>query len=281
MPITAKRTTNKSTVSTAIAVKRSSSSLLSVEDQLAERALDITDQTNKLVASISTISQANLSIEQSIISFRNDVVKTGLNEVHMAFDPIVESAKSNYDIAKKQRATYLSPWERADELLRAGLNQYYSRVTEHKRIEQQLADRQQAENERLAAIQRDQERIKLEKSIEKKIDTLPIDADPRLIEKLLAPLEEFNGPQPVAPPIIVSEPELTGVMHQTDNWKGSVVAGSEMAVLRQIVAGELPISLIEFRTPELNRLAKLHQNKKSINGLRFWNEPFVRGVGGR
>jgi hypothetical protein len=257
------------------------SSRLSSEEQIAQRALNASDEALALVQRISTLQHADVSVEQSLVSFRNEVIKAGISEVHSAYDSIVEKAKSTYDEAKKKLNDYLLPWQKADELIRVAINDYYTMVKQVQRREQEKADREQAEKERLAAVQREQERLKLEKQIEKQIDSLPKKADPALIEKLLEPLKEFETPLTVAPPIIVSAPETSGAMSQTDNWKGKVELNKEMRVLEQIVAGELPISLIEFRAPELNKLAKLYQNKKKIDGLVFWNQPFVRGVGGR
>lgn len=259
---------------------------LSHEEQIAQKALDVTTEVTSLTTVLSTLQHADLSIEQSIVKFRNDVIKPGIAEVHQAFDEIVSTAKTNLDtakinhnVARSKLDEYLAPWEKADQLLRDTLNGYYSRMKEIQRREQELADREQAERERLAAIQRDQERIKLEKDIQKQIDSLPKKANPALIDKLLEPLEEFDAPQVIAPPVRVSQPELSGAMSQTDNWKGEVMAGREMEVLRLVVDGTLPISIIEFRAPELNKLAKLYKNTKRVAGLRFWNQPFVRGVG--
>ena len=252
---------------------------LSVEEQITQKALDVTTEVTSLTTVLSTLQHADLSIEQSIVKFRNDVIKPGIAEVHQAFDEIVSTAKTNYDLARNKLGEYLSPWEKADQLLRDTLNGYYSRMKEIQHREQELADREQAERERLAAIQRDQERIKLEKDIQKQIDSLPKKANPALIDKLLEPLEEFDAPQIIAPPVRVSAPELSGAMSQTDNWKGEVITGREMEVLRLIVDGTLPISIIKFRSPGLNKLAKLYKNTKKVAGLRFWNQPFVRGVG--
>lgn len=251
------------------------------EEQIEAQASSMMNEATLLVSKVNALKHADINIEKALVDFRYNVIKVGENEVHKAFDDIVSTAKINYDKAKAKLTEYLTPWQNADLAIRAGLNAYYSMVERVHREEQEKADREQAEQERLASIEREQERAKLEHSIQKKIDSLPANASPVLIDKYLSQLEELDGPQPIAPPVIVSKPETTGMMNQQDNWKGMVEPGQEMNVLRQIVAGNLPLSIIEFRQPELSKLAKLYKLTKKFDGLKFWNQPFTKGVGGK
>ena len=258
---------------------------LTPKELAAQQGLVVTEEAQRHVTVLNNLNVDDINAERAAVTFRVEVIKRGQEMVHDAFDTIVDKTKAAYDEARNERADQLKPFEAADRLMLASLNGYYTRQKQRARDEQERADREQAARESQAAIQRQQEQALLEERIYDQLAQLPDDAPLALIEKIQAPLEQFKKPLTVAPPVRVSEPVTSGGMTQQDNLKGEVIADREMDVLKQIIAGELPLSIIEFRVPALNNLAKVHWNgtqfTKQFDGIRFWNEPFSRGVGRR
>ena len=257
---------------------------LTPEEEVAQRALIVTDEAKALATTIGKLNVDDVQTERSVVLFRNEVIKVGMSQARELLDPIVKASKEAYDTARGQRDKALEPFEKADRLVLDALSGYYTRQKQRQREEQERADREQSQREAQAAAQRAEENRTAIEQLENQLSSLPTEAPRELYEKIEAQIRELEGTPvtvPIAPPVRVSAPETTGAMTQQDNWKGEVIEKHEMEVLKQIVAGELPMNLIKWNEPEFNRLAKLYTDTKQFPGIRFWNEPFVRGVGRR
>lgn len=268
--------------STAVTVKKKltpEEELAKRELQVAQRALEVTEEAEDLAQIITSLKIDDVNREKAAVNFRNEVIKVGLKQGHDLLDDIVSTAKTAYDTARNKRDRALEPFEIADKTIRDALTIYYTKQRERGAAAQRQADADQQERERQAAINRQNDRLQLEEKIADELAKLPDDAPQELIDKIQAPLQVFEQPMAVVQAVKVSAPETTGQMALQDNWKGEVIDGEEMKVLKQIVAGELPISLINWNAPEFNRMAKLYTDKKKFDGIRFWNVPFSRGSG--
>lgn len=239
---------------------------------VAQKALVVSTEAKRIALAITDIDT-----ERAAVSFRTDVIKPGIEEANKAFDPIVETAKLAYDTAREQRSKSLEPFQLADRLILDAITSYRLNLQRIQREEQQRAEREQAERERLASIERDRERTRLQAEIDAKLEELPADAPDELIAKIMAPLEEIQAPMAIAPPVQVSVPETASGMTLVDNWRAITV--DAMEVLRQVVKGDLPMGIVELKQSELNRLAKLYKDERKIPGLRFENAKFTRGTG--
>jgi hypothetical protein len=250
---------------------------LTLAEQVAQQALEVSEVAIRHSQSLSQLQTADLHTEQQAVEFR-EVIKQGISQAHEAYDDIVKTAKTNYDTAKGKLNDALEPFEKADRLILDSLNDYYTLLKRLQREEEARAEKEQAERERLAAILRQQERQQLEADIERQLAELPDHEreNEELIQKIIAPLEDLQDHTPVAPPVRVSKPVTTGAMSQQSNWTGEV---TDMYVfLQRIVNKDLPVTLIEVRQPELNKLAAVYQDKIGIPGVRFYNKTFVRGT---
>jgi hypothetical protein len=267
---------------TAVAVKKK----LTPEEEIAKRelevairALEVTEEAEDIARVITSLTIDDVNRERGAVMFRTEVIKVGLKQGHDLLDDIVASAKFTYDTARAKRDKALEPFEAADKTIRDALTIYYTKQRERATLAQKKADDEQRQREHDAAVNRERDRLALEEKIADELAALPDDAPQELLDKIQAPLQVFEQPMQVAPSVKVSAPETTGQMALQSNWKGEVVEGYELVVLKQIVAGQLPLSLVSFNAPELNRMAKLHTDKKRFDGIRFWNQPFTRGAG--
>jgi len=262
-------------------IKKPAANQLTPEQRIEQRALHVSEEAARVAANVAKLQAADVAVEQAAVRFLNDVIKVGIKEVHDVFDSIVENAKSTYDTARRERDRHLKPFEDASQSIRDSINAYYQTLKRIEREELERAEREQAERERLAAIQREEEKKRVQAEVDKQLESLPPDTPESLIEKIIEPLTAYEEPMSIAPPVRVSSPETSGLMSQQSNWRGSIIPGMEIEVLKQVVAGTLPLSIVEFRTPELNRMAKLYQGRKSFAGIRFEDVPFVKGTGRR
>ena len=249
------------------------------EAEVAKRAAEVTDQAEGIARVMTSLTVDDINREKAAVAFRTDVIKAMIQQGHDLLDDIVKAAKNAYDIARDKRDKALAPFEAADKLIRDALTIYYTKQRDRAALAQKKADEEQQERERQAAMNRDKERLALEEKIADELAQLPDDAPQELIDKIQAPLQVYEQPMQVVPSVKVSAPETTGQMSLQSNWKGEIIDGMEMTVLKQIVAGELPLSLVSFNGPELNRMAKLYTDKKRFDGIRFWDQPFTRGSG--
>lgn len=250
-----------------------------VQKEVYRRTLAVQEEASKHITSLKALRSADVNVESAAMAFRTEVIKAGMTMVDDIFDKIVESAKKTYDDARDERNKARKPYEDADAEIRAVMATYLGMLTRQRNEEQKRAEKDQADREIQAVKQREQERLRVKAEVDRQLAELPADAPDELFDKIQAKLEEFEGPMPVAPKIQISAPETSKQMTVADNWKARVIDISK--VVEQVVSGDLPISLMDVRMPEANRLAKLHQDKKSFPGLEFYNEPFARGIGGR
>ena len=269
-------------VSTAVAVHKKPT----VEEQIAEReaqvaarALEVTGEATNIAHTIKSLTIDDVAQERAAVSFRDEVIKVGLKQGHDLLDDIVSTAKTAYDTARNKRDAALKPFEDADKLIREALAVYYTKQRERVAIAQRKADEEQAAREREAITSRQKERVALEEQVMDAIAALD-ENDPQYQDKvdaLQSRLEPLSRPVEVVPSVKVSAPETTGAMSLQDNWSARI--NDVQAIVRQVVAGDLPWSLIEIRQPEANKLAKLYKNEKKFAGLVFENNPFTRGSG--
>lgn len=267
---------------TAVAVRKKltpEEEIAKREAEVAKRALEVTEEAEGIARVITSLVVDDVNREKAAVNFRTEVIKVGLKQGHDLLDDIVSTSKAAYDMARSKRDLALEPFEKADKIVRDALTIYYTKQRDRAALAQKKADDEQRQREHDAAVNRERDRIALEEKIADELAKLPDDAPQDLIDKIQAPLEVFEQPMQVVVAVKVSAPETTGAMTLQDNWKGEVVENKEMAVLKQVVAGELPLSLVSFSTPELNRMAKLYTDKKKFDGIRFWNAPFTRGSG--
>lgn len=270
------------TPTTAVAVKKKltpEEEIAKRELEVATRALEVTEEAEDIARVIMSLTTDDVNRERGAVLFRTEVIKVGLKQGHDLLDDIVSSAKLTYDTARAKRDKALEPFETADKTIRDALTIYYTKQRDRAALAQKKADEEQAQREREAIANREKERIALEEKIMDSIAELDENA-PGYREKVAAlesRLEPLNKPVEVVPAVRVSAPETTGAMSLQDNWSGRVT--DVQAIVRQIVAGDLPWSLIEVRQPEANKLAKLYKNEKRFAGLVFENNPFTRGSG--
>lgn len=251
------------------------------EQQVATRALELVEEAEDIASVITSLTIDDVNREKGAVLFRNEVIKAGLKQGHDLLDDIVSTAKIAYDTARDKRDKALEPFEKADKLIRDALTIYYTKQRDRAALAQREADEAQAAREREANANRKQELAALEERVMDEIAKLD-ESTPDYqdqVDKLMQQIHPLTQPVQVVTAVKVSAPERTGAMTLQDNWKGEVVENKEMIVLKQIVAGDLPLSLVSFSAPELNRMAKLYTNKKAFDGLRFWNAPFTRGSG--
>lgn len=249
------------------------------EEQVAKRALEVTEEADDIARVITSLTVDDVNREKAAVAFRIEVIKVGLKQGHDLLDDIVSTAKVAYDTARDKRDAALEPFEKADKIIRDALTIYYTKQRDRAVLAQKKADDEQRQREHDAAVNRERDRIALEEKIADELAALPDDAPQELLDKIQAPLQVFEQPMQVVPSVKISAPEVSGAMTLQSNWKGEIVEGREMDVLKQIVAGTLPLSLVSFSTPELNRMAKLYTNQRRFDGLRFWDQPFTRGSG--
>jgi hypothetical protein len=283
----AKKNAAPAAKSTAVEVVKKKEKLTPEEEiakrelEVATRALEVTEEAEDIARVIMSLTVDDVNRERGAVAFRTEVIKVGLKQGHDLLDDIVSSAKLTYDTARAKRDKALEPFETADKTIRDALTIYYTRQRERGLAAQRKADEEQAAREREANANRQSELRAAEDRIMDEIAKLDETAPDyqAQVDKLEAQLHPLAQPVQVVTAVKVSAPERTGAMTLQDNWKGEVIEGHEMTVLKQIVAGELPLSLVSFSAPELNRMAKLYTNKKAFDGLRFWNAPFTRGSG--
>jgi len=249
------------------------------EQEVAKRALKVTEEAEDIARVITSLTVDDVNREKAAVNFRTDVIKAMLQQGHDLLDDIVKAAKNAYDVARDKRDKALAPFEAADKMIRDALTIYYTKQRDRAALAQKKADEEQAERERQAILARQEERVALEEQVMDDIAKLD-ENDPQYQDKvdaLQARLEPLNKPVEIVPHVKVSEPETSGRMVLQDNWGARIT--DIHAVVRQVVAGDLPWSLIEIRQPEANKLAKLYTTTKHFPGIVFENNPYTRGSG--
>lgn len=248
------------------------------EAQVTQRALEIEKEADTISQALKSLTADDIDKERLAVRYRDEVIKVATDQAHEIYDEIVKTAQDALDTAKGKLNGCLKPLGRSDKNIRDGLTEYYIGQQKRAAEAQKKADEEQAAKERQAAVHRDQERAQLEDKIMAQIAELPDDL-PNYddhVEKLMAQLEPMSAPVEVVQ-VKVSTPVTTGAMSLQDNW--SCVITDLPLIVEQIVAGDLPWSLIEVRQPEANRLAKLYKDQKTFKGMKFVNNPFTRGSG--
>ena len=260
-----------------VAITRVPPKKLTPEERVQQQVLTVSVEATNLATKVKALKHPDVHLETELVNFRKEVIKIAQEQAHTAYDDIVAAARVSYEVAKKKLDDLLGPLAKADVELRAAANDYYAMLERIDRENKRKAQEEQAERERQAVIQREKDRILLETQIENQLSELPEDAPEELKEKIMAPLDEM-APIFIAPTVSVSAPQTTGSMVKVDNWKGAVIPGKEMDVLRQVLDGTLPLGIIKFHEPGLNALAKIHQNKSTVPGLVFTNASYVKGT---
>lgn len=129
----------------------------------------------------------------------------------------------------------------------------------------------------ISTYQLEQDRIareaaaKAEAEARKERERLAAQAE-RLAEKGKHEQAQAKLEQAASTVAVVPQMEQTKVagMSTAKVWKAEII--DPVAVCRLIANGELPPTLVEFKTAELNRVASTWQNTRTFDGLRIYSD---------
>lgn len=207
-----------------------------VIEQVEEKALSVPDQARLVV--IKT-NDDYISADNVLTAWRQIE-----NEVHSAFDPIVESAHKAHKEAVSQRKKYLDPIEQGRAILKPKMAEWQweqERIRQEAERKAQEAARKAAEESALQAA------LAAEQAGEKEV-----------AEAIMA--------EPVAAPTVViakTTPKVATTFRTV--WFAEVT--DLKALCKAIAEGKQPIALIEPNMVALNKMATALKSNMAIPGI--------------
>lgn len=210
----------------------------SIEAEQTADFITITDdeENGMAINTLSKIKQFGKEVE----SARTETVKP-LNDltkrVNAMYKPITESLSKSETVIKGKMLTFSNEKERT------------------RREEEAKRQREFEEAKRKA----EQERIEAQKKADaeaKKNKTVPVIVEQKFVEP----------PAPLMQEKTVRASE--GSTSIVKSWKGEAL--NEIAILKGIIEGRISISVVEFKTMELNNFAKAKKVEGVFDGIRVY-----------
>ena|SRR3990167_4473720 len=226
---------------------------------MTTETLELTTEQKQLVETEVTpiVEAANaLVVKTSEQSFNAQNLVKELKRrramMHGRFDPPVRAGHLAWKAAKDLYNFFINPYDEAETIVKRKIVTYESEQERKRQEEARLAEAKRQEEER----KRREELERQAKAAEEKGRTEKAEALREKAETVVAP-PVFTPPPP---------PRAGGTSFPK-TWKGEVT--NIMDLLKAIVEGKAPVTLIEINQSAINAAAKTYKNTMTIPGLKF------------
>lgn len=208
-------------------------------ESVESKALSVPEQASSLVI----LNNEAYMLGESLLA----TCKQLENEVHEAYDSVVEKAHTAHKEAVAKRKQYLDPIEQARKILKQKMIVFQD---EQERIRREEQARSEAEARKRA----EDEQLALAAELEKEGDTQAAE------EVLAAPVQAA----PVVAPKTVPAPSRLSAGRSI--WNAEIV--SFLALVKAVADGKQPVTLLEPNMQALNGLARSLKSGMNVPGVR-------------
>lgn len=213
---------------------------------------------NEIAPYITRVNNLSIKTDSDNLECQNMIkgIKQARARIYKFFHEPVMKAHEAWQSAKKIENFFVKPYDEMEETLKGKSCKF---VEEQERIAREKADRAEAER-------RDRERREREK-----LEQKAVDADEKGNTEKAETLRQQAENVYVPPKEVITSPTSVakGTIYR-DVWIGDVT--NKMDLLRSIIDGRIPHTVIEIDQAMLNKQADLFKDTVIIPGVRFRSE---------